>query len=1027
MADTGESTFLILGTLELHGSGGPLRVGGLRQQTLMALLLLNLNQTVSAEKMVDELWHEPPTSARQQIHNAMSTIRRTLDTLPPGAEVVTTDIGYKLEAPENWVDAYRFRAQVQQAEQAQAAGDLDSAVLRLTAALAMWRGRALLGLASAAVRNSAAMLDEERLMAVEALLSLRLRTGGAPSIVAELRELVAEHPFRESLRSLLMIALQRSGRQVEALTVYDDGRRLLADEQGLDPGPEIRKLHADILRGTEAVPPLPGVPDNGRALSGATTTGRSYLPNDPGDFAGRSAELVQLLDQATRQDTSTLVISAIDGMGGVGKTTLAVRFAHEVAARYPDGQYFIDLHGFTFDMEPLTAAQALDSLLRDSGVPAEVVPPDLEGRLNLWRAHMAGQRAMIILDNVADLAHVRPLLPGTPGILVVVTSRRKMTALDAATTLSLDVLPVADAVALLTQIAGARRVAGEPSAAVTAVQLCGRLPLAIRIAAARLRDRRSWTVGDLVGRLEDESRRGRLLASGDRSVTSVLKVSYRYLTPQRQRLFRLLSLHPGTDVDMYSAAALADVGLDDADTMLESLLDDNLLRQDVADRYYFHDLIRDCARELRHEHDAPDDIRAARQRLFDYYVQAAGTWCDRLGGGIYETGRPAAAPTTPVNAGRSESNVVDIMRAEYANLAALIRAAARDGWHRHAWQLATALHPYAKLRNYDGNAIELFELGLRSAQADGDVRGEIACLRCLVAACRERGSAEDTLAHLTRGIELSRSIGDAYGEAAQMVDLGVFHGNADNLLAAYDAFRAAERLATDTSSTTLMPLITNNLGVLCRDLGRFDDSLRYLRAALETERTVRDSANYSSLMLWNIGMVHHLSGEQKAASDVFGEALDVSRAADFQHGETLALVGLCSTGRALGDLAASLEYGRQALALARRWGLRWEECETLAAITDTTFALREYDRARQVCEQTREYAREYGFDHYVARSLEGFAHLAVASGDPAAARSYWEQAVELYPEHMVDADYPRAHLAGSAVCFRCSPPEPSGA
>lgn len=595
---------LALGAVELWDSEKPIPVGGLRQQKLLALLILNVNRTVSVEQLIDELWDDPPGSVRQQIHNAISKLRRTLSMLAIKPRIHTTKVGYRLDMPERHIDLYEFRRLVRTAE---SSGEPTEAADHLRSALELWRGDPFLGLDSSAITTGATKLLEERLKAVESLTALRLRTGESGAAVGELKQEVATNPLCEELRAYLMVALQASGRQADALSVYEEGRRLLADEVGLDPDRRLQRLQAEILNGVDDAARL--VASDDRAQPEPVTAPvnepvRCYLPNTPADFTGRVAELRRLHDQTRQESSSALVISVIDGMGGVGKTTLAVRFGHEVADLYSDGQYFIDLRGFTSDVRPVTPAHALDSLLQDSGVPAEMIPPAVEGRTALWRSRLAGKRALVVLDNAVDSAQVRPLLPGTAGSLAVITSRRKLTTLEGTAPLSLDVLPSADAVAMFARIAGVNRVAPEPEAVVQAVELCGRLPLAIRTAAARLRDRHGWTVADLVARLDDQQRRGKVLTADDQEVMAVLKVSYHYLAPEQQRLFRLLSLHSGMNFDARSAATLADIGLADAEAMLDALFDDNLLRQDCTGRYYFHDLIWDCAHELRDENES---------------------------------------------------------------------------------------------------------------------------------------------------------------------------------------------------------------------------------------------------------------------------------------------------------------------------------------------------------------------------------------------------------------------------------------
>ncbi|MBM7810469.1 AfsR/SARP family transcriptional regulator [Saccharothrix algeriensis] len=1010
--------FRVLGPLEVLASGERVRIEGPRQQKLLALLLLQPGRVVPVDRLVDELWSEPPASVRQQVHNAVGALRRSLGAEGGGVRLVRTEFGYRLDIPDDAVDTYHFVTAVQDAKQAEELGHLPKAVELLRSALAVWRGDAFAGLSGSAIESAAANLNEQRLLCLEELFALRLRAGESASLVGELTQLVAEHPLRESLRGSLMLTLHRSGRQPDALAAYAEGKRLLADELGLDPGQRLREIHAAILSGA-ADSVAPPVDEVERAAARPEPT-RSYLPHDTTSFSGRSAELVELVEGTRNALPTALVISAIDGMGGVGKTTLAIHLAHHIADEYPDGQYFIDLRGFSPGMDPVTPEQALDALLLDSGVPPELVPVDLERRSALWRSRMAGQRALLVLDNAADAAQVTPLLPGTAGVLVVVTSRRKLTALEGAVPLSLDVMTREDGVSLFTTVVGAHRAGSEPDAVDTVVELCGRLPLAIRIAAARLRDRSSWTVADLMDRLRTQRQRSLFLRAGGQSVMAVLRVSYRYLAPSQQRLFRLLSLHPGTDFDAYTAAALGGVDVEEAVDVLESLYDDNLLKQNVAGRYYFHDLIGDCAGQLLAEAAEEQEERAAVHRLLDYYLQVAHTWCGLLDPGIYRNAPRVDHVLGEIREVDSYKGAVDALNAEFANLTAAALFAAQRGWHRHAWQLVCTLHPFLKLRNFGGKAYDLYKSAAEAARAAGDEFGESISLQGLSGACREQRTVTEAVEHLNRALELMRRVGDVDREAHQTVDLGNLMFRADRLPQARDLYLAADRLLAGSTDTRLRSAVVNNLGVLCRDLGEFDLALDHLRRALEMPgHSSRDRLITEGVL----GTALHLRGDHQAALHAFGQVLDEATADRFAYGEAMALMGMSSVYRHLGDLMASVEHGRRALRSAREFGFREFECEALSCLGEAFFLLADTERAQQVFVEVGQMGERYQSIRYQARALEGLAHLSFARGEVEGARRYWEKAVETYPAGLVDIRYARTHLTspgnGWTTCFRC--------
>lgn len=636
--------FLVLGSLEIRQSGELVRVRGMRQQKLLALLLLHANRVVPMDVLVDELWEDPPSSARPQVHNAIRDLRRILSAADE-TSLVTMDVGYRLMVPDDAVDAHRFVTSVRAAATAEREGRHTDAIRLLQSAVDLWRGDAFAGIHCPSVTSAAVKLHEQRLTALEDLMTLRLRTGETSSLVGELHALLAEYPLRDSLRGSLMLALFRSGRQADALAVYDEGRRFLAEELGLEPSQRLRTLHAEILadsptaRGPSPAgrapgrTPAPGRPgqragrdDDAVRPPSASASGsgsvsvsapapaplspsgnrRNYLPHDLTDFTGRATELNSLLGLAAQEHADSPLMIAVDGMGGVGKTTLAVRVAHRVAAHYPDGQYFIGLHGYSADRPPLPPEQALATLLQASGVAPEAIPRSLEERSALWRSRLAGERCLVVLDDAADTAQVTPLLPGAGGALVLVTSRRKLSALDGAVPLWLDVLPPGDAAALFTRIVGEQRAAREPEQVARAVELCGHLPLAVRIAATRLRSRPTWAVADLVDRLAGAPQRASCLHSADRDLMSMLRTSYQHLNPSQRRFSRLISRHPSPSYDVAQAAAVTGLPAGDVERHFDVLIENNLIREDTPSRFSFHALIRDCTRELLIDEPDPD-------------------------------------------------------------------------------------------------------------------------------------------------------------------------------------------------------------------------------------------------------------------------------------------------------------------------------------------------------------------------------------------------------------------------------------
>ncbi|MYY05130.1 MULTISPECIES: BTAD domain-containing putative transcriptional regulator [unclassified Streptomyces] len=583
--------FLVLGPVEVRESGVPVRLRGMRRRRLLALLLLNAGHAVSMDALVDEMWPDPPASARHQVHNAIRDLRAAL-TSSEGAGLITVDVGYRLDVPADAVDAHRFTEWVRAARSARREGRDTEAMRLLQAAVDLWRGDAFADIDCPAVTAAAAGLDEQRLTAVEELMELRLAAGETGSLVAELFALTARHPLRDALRGSLMLALYRGGRQADALAVYDEGRRLLADELGLEPGPRLRRLQTEILADAPQVQrrtPAPARPTTVRLVQD------NYLPRDLPDFTGRATELARLdraVDEPGGGSPRTVVI---DGMGGIGKTTLAVHFAHRRTADHPDGQFYVDLHGFSPVRAPLTPEEALGVLLRSDGAAPDALPAGLAERSAIWRSRLAGRRALLVLDNVADAAQVAPLLPGTGDTLALITTRRKLTATDGALSLPLGALAPAEAETLFRRIAG--EAATGPSLTRT-VALCGHHPLALRIAATRLRDRPSWTVPDVTARLCTSGGRTAFLRTADRDLMSVLALSYAHLPYEALEFTRALALHPAAVHDIGQACAATGLAPSAVECLFDTLLDHNLADEPSPAHLAIPLLLRDCAHTL---------------------------------------------------------------------------------------------------------------------------------------------------------------------------------------------------------------------------------------------------------------------------------------------------------------------------------------------------------------------------------------------------------------------------------------------
>jgi DNA-binding SARP family transcriptional activator/tetratricopeptide (TPR) repeat protein len=1012
--------FGVLGPLSVEAGQDGVRLDGPRQAKVLAALLLEANRTVEIRQLISAMWDgDEPATAVRQVQDAVSGLRRILGARAAGQELISTHgRGYRINVAGDRLDLLEFEAHVRRARkhlmpaaasesvsasagQAEQAGQTDraEAAEALRAALGCWRGPALAGLDNEFLAAGAARLDDRRLDARRRLLAVELELDHHREVVGDLLALIQEHPFDEWLTRLGMLALYRCGRRAQCLAVYHDLRRRLVDELGVEPGQDVQALHQQVLHDDPGLLPPRGGRGSGPGVRSAappapTPAGLMQLPADTRIFTGRTGEvdnLVALADAAVSESggPGTVVISAIDGMAGIGKTALAVHAAHRIRDSFPDGQLFIDLHGYTPGVDPLTASDALGFLLRSLGVAQQLIPVDLEERAALYRTRLRHTRTLIVLDNAASAAQLRPLVPGSPGSLVLVTSRRRLTGLDEAHSLALDILPEADAVSLLHRVAGPGRIAPDDPAIPELLALCGRVPLAVRITAARLRHRRTLSIDEVLGQLRDEHSRLSSLADEDRSVPAAFEASYTSLTTQEQHAFRLLGAVPGPDFDAHAAASLLDTGYREAERTLESLLDQNLLAQHTAGRYRFHDLVRVYARSLAGAEPA-GAFAPALDRLFDYYQHTARTTDFQL----TLLTRPGAAgeavpPSVPRLGERAEG--LAWLRAERDNIAAAI---ARAEGTRRATTLTAAL---SGLLDIDGpwtTALELHrtaaavarDLGDRLAEANarldlarlrrltgdfagadesyrdamaiylriGEPLGEANALNELARLAFESGDYQGSIALADRASELHREVGDRIGDAAALVTAG----------------RA--------------------LGITDRDAG--------------TERQQRAYALYRDLGhrlgeangLWTLAAVAYAAGRYQECLELLEQALPVYRAARHRQGEASTLSELGRVQRKLGRYESAVEVIAQALSIFREMGHRPGELNTLAALAEATRLLGDYEGALAMFGLTAEGCHELGHRHGEADARFGLGLTQLALKNLQAAEGQFEQALGIY-------------------------------
>lgn len=866
--------FLVLGRVEAHRGGRELPLGRRRERSLLAVLLLAAGQVVPTERLVDLLWDGiPPATARAGLHTHVSRLRARL----PGVDVSARDGGYCAEVDPETVDAHRF---VRMVAAARELADPARRATELRAALALWRGEAMADTATDLLRaRVTAELTELRFTATELAIEADLAGGRHADVVGELTTLTAEYPLREELWAHLLVALYRGGRQAEALDAYTRARRCLADELGIEPGPRLRQLHQDIL--------------TAKAETGDTATAHHQLPMDITEFTGRDAELATLHRLvASARDTAVTVV-AIEGMGGVGKTRLAIRAAHQLADRFADLQLWLDLRGFDPDRHPVPASAALDTFLRLLGVPDQHIPPGEEERAALYRDRLTGRRALVVLDNVADERQVRPLLPASPESLVLITSRRTLSGLDGVHCLPLRAFTATESVELLARVAGADRVAAETQAAHRITELCGHLPIAVGLAARRLRARPSWRLSDLVSRLERVDER---LDLDMPPVRTIFDLSYDGLPARHRRLFRLLGQHPGDDVTPASAAALADVSPAEAEAGLELLLDEHLLDQIAPGRYRLHDYLRAYAK-----HRCQQDDDGAVHRVVAHYLATAQQATKLLR--PTETRRIPAAVT---NAGlATKADAIAWAAAEHANLMAAARAAADLPDRSLVVGLVLALYWPLANRGLSGDRIALNELAARTARELGDRRGEAQALEDLGTVWGQVGRFEESVAHNREALALWRDLGDPMGEQGCLAGLGVTH----------------------------------------QQHGKYDEALSCLDEALNINRGNGFRLGEASVLNY-LGLVHQGMKDYDAAVDCHRQSATTHHALGNTFGEAVALANLSWAHQRAGHPEEAIPTHTRSLTLCRTLGDRYNEAEQHWGLGEAHQALGHPDDAR---------------------------------------------------------------------------------
>ncbi|MCP2169734.1 AfsR/SARP family transcriptional regulator [Goodfellowiella coeruleoviolacea] len=916
--------FRLLGPLEVRRAGELVPLGGRRQRAVLAALLLRANTTASTGYLASAVWETPPVAPESNLRTFVAGLRRRLrDEGAAPVRLLTRPGGYLLVVHPGELDLDTFQDLAGQGERALRHGDHATAADRLDRALRLWRGTPLAELSpTSLLQAEVTRLEELRLGIAEQHARAHTELGRPEAVIGGLRALLAEHPLREELWARLMLALHRAGRQADALEVFGQARRHLIEQAGIEPGPRLRQVQREILAGAPEPAPEPSTVDDEVAAW-------QQLPMDISEFTGRRAELRRLralVDEACAGRPGAVAVVVVEGMAGVGKTRLAVHAAHQFVheGRFADVQLWADLRGFDPQHPPAGAATVLEGFLRLLGVPGERIPQGLEPRAALYRDRLAGRDALILLDNAASEEQVRPLLPGAAEhALVLVTSRRSLAGLDGARCLPLDVFAPDESVVLLAQLTQDHRVAAAPHAARRVAELCGHLPIAVSLAARRLRSRPAWSVTDLVDRLEHgENRLDDLAPPRTRGLPAVFDLSYRALPPRQQRTFRLLGLHPGEDFTAESTSALVGTTPQHADLLLEALLDEHVLHQATAGRYRFHDLMRSYARERARLDEDPADRRASVHRLLTWYLHAA-----EAARAVLDPQRTRIISLHPLPAGcvlpgfADHAAALRWFEANRAALLAAVRAAAEHDLLPVAWQLPWVLLSFYYRRSHWDDWLTTHRVALDAARALGDRRAEGITWRNLGVAHSDLRQFDTAIDCHRRAEALLAEVGDRHGQAWNLNNVGVVYVDVHRLAEAADCFSRALPMFQETGDQQGEAICLNNLGDTHRLLGEPDRATDCLERALALQRR-RDDQSGLRYTLSTLGDVHHDTGRHQQALSCYRQALAISQALGDQRTTARALAQVAATLHAIGDTAAAREHWRRALAIFDELGDR---------------------------------------------------------------------------------------------------------
>ena len=1075
--------FRVLGPIELWSAGQQCDLGPTRVRCVLAILMLTPRTLVPTDVLIDRVWDtEPPPKARESLSVYITRLRASLrQAIGDGIRLTGRDSGYELDIEPGTIDLHQFRRLRRQADALAADGDCDQAVSLLREADLLWHGQALAGIRGDWVARMRHSLDEERRAAIVKRIECELELGHHADLVGELRHLLAQYPLDEALIAHQMAALYGSGRPGEALSLYRDIRSRLIEEQGTEPGPLLSDLHQRILRHDPSLTVRPAGRRGGRAAPPDT------LPPAPAEFVGRTQELSLLTavhraapdhgagpDHETARDRETAAdhetttdhwpatdqaplpevsviqpgampqISVIEGLAGVGKTALAVHAARAVSAQYPDGTYYLNLHTHDPGHPALDADEALHRLLRMLTAPATQLPDAFRERAALLRAQLSRRRAIVILDDAGQHEQIRPLLPEAGQCLILITTRRRFPGLEGARALTLDALPVDDAITLFQLVAGPGTAHDEGEAAM-AVQLCGRLPLAIQLAAGRLAQDYPPRLSQLVEELSQSPARSGGPGSASPEVMSAFDLAYRALEPAQQQFFRRLGMSPCAHISLGAAAALGGGTLADAQQALAALLDHHLLARAPAGQYRFHDLIRGYAATRAAHEDSRPERRQAVGRLLDYYLRSAAEADQVLQPFRQRAPRPAADPaatdppnTDPPNTGAALSTREDAagwLESEWRNILQAAQHAGQHEWKEKCADLTDVLAGFMDIRAYWGEAIAAHTVALQASRdLDDPARIARASLE-LSEVSQQTGRYEAALPLAEDAAAIYRSLADRRGEADALDQAGLAHQRAGRSREALAYFQEARFLYQDTADVRGVATTLSHSGIASWWLGRYPDAEEQLREALALYGAVGDrrgqaktlnnlariqlslglhrdaldgyeksleifteigGAQNQAILYHNMGAIYQYKGSYEEGLTAYSRALAIYHEIGDLPNEAAVLNDIGAIYQSAERYDEALIYHERAQSIAGQIGNLSQQVTALRGIAGVSRGAGRYGEAFDHYHTALRLAREIGDPYEEAKILEGIAETTLGTRRPDAARIVLRQALDIF-------------------------------